>query len=140
MASYLVQLSHGTLVYLADGALVVALAAAVARGARAEITFSPAWDALRGWSTAWLGRFGGGSTEDNGGVFTQPSMDLDPSTATDSEDFLVFLADVFEFMYQETAHLVASYSELRAVVLLGGLGLVGARAYRHVQSRRKFKR
>jgi len=46
-----------------------------------------------------------------------PDADIDALSATDFEDLVVFAADVFEFVQQEYALLVAAYGESRSALL-----------------------
>jgi hypothetical protein len=46
-----------------------------------------------------------------------PEADIDALSATDFEDLVVFAADVFEFVQQEYALLVAAYGESRSALL-----------------------
>lgn len=68
-----------------------------------------------------------------------PEADLDATSSTDFEDLAVFAADVFEFLQQEHALLVAVYGEAR-VAVVGGVALWAlARTYRAVIAARRLK-
>jgi len=68
-----------------------------------------------------------------------PEADLDATSSTDFEDLAVFAADVFEFLQQEHATLVAVYGEARAAVFGGAALWALARAYRAVVAARRLK-
>jgi hypothetical protein len=60
-----------------------------------------------------------------GGVFN-PAADIDASAATDADDLVVFIADIFEFAEHEQALLLDSLTEVVTGGLLVGLGGISA--------------
>lgn len=68
-----------------------------------------------------------------------PEADIDALSATDFEDLVVFAADVFEFVQQEYALLVAAYGESRSALLgMAALWTI-ARVSRAALSSRRLK-
>jgi hypothetical protein len=57
-----------------------------------------------------------------------PAADLDVSAATDADDLVVFVADLFEFVEHEQAMLLDSLTEAAGLGVLAGLGGVSAAA------------
>ena len=68
-----------------------------------------------------------------------PEADLDATSSTDFEDLAVFAADVFEFLQQEQALLVAVYGEARVAVVGGAALWALAHTYRAVVAARRLK-
>lgn len=59
-------------------------------------------------------------------IFFNPSADIDSSAATDADDLVVFVADIFEFTEHEQALLLDSLTEVVAGGLLACAGGVSA--------------
>jgi hypothetical protein len=70
---------------------------------------------------------------------TWPEADIDSLSSTDFEDLAVFAADVFEFIQQEYAMLVATYGESRLATFGGAALWALVRMYRAISSARRLK-
>ena len=118
------------------GTLVAQVSYMVVEGVRALVS---------GWCS-WASRaphYRGVSGQQLDQTFPQlpmwPEADLDATSSTDFEDLAVFAADVFEFLQQEHAMLVAVYGEARGVVFAGAALWALARTYRAVVAARRLK-